>query len=36
MIALFIYAQRQAILELAHPPTADAMPSAAIDATSPL
>jgi len=36
MIAFFIYAQRKAILELAHPPTAEAIPAAAINATSPL
>jgi hypothetical protein len=35
MIALFIYAQRQAILELAHPPTVEPIPTA-INATSPL
>jgi hypothetical protein len=36
IIALFIFAQRQAILELAHPPTAEFFPSPSLDATSSL
>ncbi len=35
MIALFIYAQRQAILELAQPPTAEPVPAVALNAASP-
>jgi hypothetical protein len=34
VIAFFIFAQRKAILELAHPPVADVAPAAAIDLTS--